>query len=277
MDNDTNIYTGCTTLELTDDEIAWYFGGLYDLPPLKQNEYLLVLNDKGELVDKRCYARDTWRTIRYPSVTLGNEIIAPRNHYQAFAIDLLLNRDVPVKLLRGVYGSGKDLLMTAAAIAAVKQGQFERIVFIRPNVTVANVPDIGYLPGDADEKLAWTLGPIEDNVGGAERLKTLLSKGTISPIPLAFIRGRSFNNSIVYVTEGQNMTTEIVKLLLGRVGSNSELWINGDSHQSDKRVFEQDNGLDHMVDCLAGNDLFGYVYLPITERSDVANLANLLD
>ena len=73
------------------------------------------------------------------------------------------------------------------------------------------------------------------------------------------------------------MTTEIVKLLLGRVGENSELWINGDTHQTDKPTFDKDNGLNTLINCLKGNPLFSYVYLPKTERSNVANLANLLD
>ena len=73
------------------------------------------------------------------------------------------------------------------------------------------------------------------------------------------------------------MTTEITKLILGRVGEGSELWINADNRQTDKKVFERDNGVRKLVDKLTGHPLFGYVYMPLTERSDVANLANLLD
>ena len=169
------------------------------------------------------------------------------------------------------------MLMIAAAMNLIDKGLFKKIIFIRPNVTVANVPDIGYLPGNEQDKLSWTLGPILDKVGGEAQLKTLLTKGTIENIPLLYIRGRSFENSIIYVTEGQNMTTEIVKLIIGRVGEGSELWINGDTSQTDKKVFDEDNGVIKMINRLSGNKLFGYVYLPITERSEVANLANLLD
>ena len=73
------------------------------------------------------------------------------------------------------------------------------------------------------------------------------------------------------------MTTEIVKLVIGRIGEGSELWINADNHQTDKKVFEKDNGVKKMVEKLTGNPMFGYVYMPTTERSAVANLANLLD
>jgi PhoH-like ATPase len=95
--------------------------------------------------------------------------------------------------------------------------------------------------------------------------------------PLLFIRGRSFDNSIVYVTEGQNMTTEIVKLLISRVGEGSSLWINSDNHQTDKQIFTNDNGILKMIEKLKGNPLVSHIYLPITERSSVARLADLLD
>ena len=97
-------------------------------------------------------------------------------------------------------------------------------------------------------------------------------------IPLPYIRGYStIPHSILYVTEGQNIDTEIAKVLISRVGKDSELWINGDNHQTDNRVFDRDNGLTKMITRLSGNPLFSYVYLPISHRSDEANLANLLD
>ena len=203
--------------------------------------------------------------------------IKPRNTQQNLVLDMLQDKSTKVKLVKGVYGSGKDYLMLSQALSLVEKGKFDKIVFIRPNITVADLPDIGALPGTADEKLAWTLGPFLDKVGGHEGVNMLIHSGQLEVVPLIFIRGRSFSNSIIYVTEGQNMTTEITKLILGRVGEGSELWINADNRQTDKKVFERDNGVRKLVDKLTGHPLFGYVYMPLTERSDVANLANLLD
>jgi PhoH-like ATPase len=73
------------------------------------------------------------------------------------------------------------------------------------------------------------------------------------------------------------MTTEIAKLVIGRIGEGSELWINADTHQTDKKIFDEDNGVNKMIDKLSGNALFGHVYMPKTERSSVAELATLLD
>ena len=128
------------------------------------NEYALITHN-GEIVDKICYQDTTWRRVRWPVIRdkNGNNITA-RNEYQNLAIDLLQDPATKVKLLRGVFGSGKDMLMTAMALSLLEKQKFRKIVFIRPNVTVANVPDIGYLPGDTEEKLAWTLGPIMDKL-----------------------------------------------------------------------------------------------------------------
>lgn len=171
----------------------------------------------------------------------------------------------------------KDLLMLSQALHDIELGKFQKLVFIRPNVSIKDVPDIGYLKGDAYEKLSWTLGPFYDKLGGAEGVEYLIDEGELELVPLPFIRGRSFENSIVYVCEGQNITTEIAKLLISRVGEGSELWINADTHQTDNKVYDRDNGIIKMIDRLKDDPLFGMVYLDKTERGAIANLANKLD
>ena len=171
----------------------------------------------------------------------------------------------------------KDFLMLNQALEYIESGMFNKIVYVRPNVTVANVPDIGYLKGSLEEKLEWTLAPLYDKVGGREGVDRLIEEGLIEMVPLLHIRGRSFENSLIYVCEAQNITTEIAKLIISRVGEGSELWLNSDTHQVDHKVYEKDNGIIKMVEKLSGNKLFGYVYLPKTERGEVAELATLLD
>jgi PhoH-like ATPase len=271
-------YTGYIELELNGDEInELYQDGTISNYDFNENEYILVTHN-GKLIDTYCYQDGVLRKVGYNTTSnmyLGQ--IKPRNTQQNLVLDMLQDKSTKVKLVKGVYGSGKDYLMLSQALSLVEKGKFDKIVFIRPNITVADLPDIGALPGTADEKLAWTLGPFLDKVGGQEGVNMLIHSGQLEVVPLIFIRGRSFSNSIIYVTEGQNMTTEITKLILGRVGEGSELWINADNRQTDKKVFERDNGVRKLVDKLTGHPLFGYVYMPLTERSDVANLANLLD
>lgn len=270
-----NLYTGYLELDLNDEELADYFSGLYEFPEMYENQYGIVRNN-GETVAKFCYQKGQIKQVRYPAIsTSKGASITPRNEYQACAIDLLLSRDVPVKLLTGRGGAGKDLLMANAALSLLEKGKFKKIVFIRPNVTVADVPDIGFLKGDMFSKLEWTLGPLFDKYGGKDELNRMIKNNTLELVPLIHIRGRSFENSIVYISEGQNLTSNLMELIITRIGDNSELWINGDCAQVDKRVFAQDNGIQTMQEVLCGQPEFGQMHLPIIERSKVAKLGDL--
>ena len=271
-------YTGYKELALTEDQACqMYNEGRIDDYEFIENEYLIAKDDTGKVFDKMV-CRDG-KLKRVPYAKLSNKYlgdIKPRNDQQALVIDTLLHPDSKIKLIKGVYGSGKDYLMLAAALQLIEKGKFDKLVFIRPNVSVRGLPEIGALPGTAEEKLSWTLAPLWDKVGGQEGIEMMVHDGILESVPLLFIRGRSFENSIIYVTEGQNMTTEIAKLVIGRIGEGSELWINADTSQTDKKMFDDDNGVTKMISRLAGNELFGYVYMPKTERSSVAELATLL-
>lgn len=271
-------YNGYKEIVFTEEQFSQiYTDGRVGDYIFKENEYVIAKNEEDEIVDK--FICKGGRLERVPFQTLKNVYLGtvkPRNPQQELVVDLLLDPDAKIKVVKGVYGSGKDYLMLSAALQLIEKGKFDKIVFVRPNVSVRGLPDIGALPGTADEKLSWTLAPLWDKVGGEEGVAMMLDKKILESVPLLFIRGRSFEKSIIYMTEGQNMTTEIAKLVIGRIGEGSELWINADTSQTDKKMFDEDNGVTKMISRLAGNKLFGYVYMPKTERSSVAELATLL-
>ena len=273
------MYTGYKELTYSDEGMeVFYSNSTKVAEQFIENEYLLIKDESGIVVDKYCFQEGSFRKVKFPIITNKfSQAIQPRNDQQVLAIDLLQDRRSKVKVLRGVYGSGKDMLMLNQALDYVDCGMFNKIVYVRPNVTVANVPDIGYLKGSAEEKLEWTLAPLYDKVGGREGVEMLIQQNQLEMVPLLHIRGRSFDNSIIYVCEAQNITTEIAKLIISRVGEGSELWLNSDTHQVDNKVYEKDNGIIQMINKLSGNKLFGYIYLPKTERGEVAELATLLD
>lgn len=277
-----NLYKGYRELIMDEKNVAQFYADpaayCNDLVNLNPNEFLLLQDLHGETFDVYKNSPNGPAHVRYPIVSsraVGT--LKPRNIKQKLALALLQDEAVGVKLLRGVYGSGKDILMLSQALHDIELGKFQKLVFIRPNVSIKDVPDIGYLKGDAYEKLSWTLGPFYDKLGGAEGVEYLIDEGELELVPLPFIRGRSFENSIVYVCEGQNITTEIAKLLISRVGEGSELWINADTHQTDNKIYDRDNGIIKMIDRLKDDPLFGMVYLDKTERGAIANLANKLD
>ena len=197
-------YTGYTELMFTEEDYNnVYSDGKLPGFVFNENEYVVAIDEDGNVVDK--FQQKDGRLQRVQYQTLKNNYlgtIKPRNPQQELAIDLLLDPDTKIKVIKGVYGSGKDYLMLSAALQLIEKGKFKKIVFVRPNVTVRGLPDIGALPGTADEKLAWTLAPLYDKVGGEEGVQMMLNHHILESVPLLFIRGRSFEDSIIYVTEG---------------------------------------------------------------------------
>lgn len=269
---------GYKILQFSDEELSRFYVEGGRAIKLLENQYLVIKNKDGEVIDKFKFQDEELKKVKFPvinSTFMGK--IKPKTFEQELAMDLLADEKTTVKLLRAPYGGGKDFLMFGKTLELIEKGKYDKIVYIRPNVTVKDVPEIGYLRGSMEDKLSWTFGPLYDKVGGKENIDNLIEQNKLELMPLLFIRGRSFENSIIYVTEGQNITNEIAKLLLGRVGQNSILMINADTHQTDNRIYDKDNGIINMIDKLSGNPLFGYVYMSQTLRSDTANLANLLD
>ena len=270
-------YTGIRDLKLNSEELAQFYQGDYSIRDLFENQYVFIRDETDKIVDKFF-----WRAghlERVPFLTIKNDFcgtIKPRNPYQECAIHMLNDRKAPVKVFTSVYGGGKDFLMSAQALSLIEKGVFEKLVYIRPNVSLGDIPDIGYLKGDEFAKLSWTLAPLWDKFGGRETVEEMCQNNQIELVPLPHIRGRSFNNALVYVSEAQNITREIARLIISRIGENSEIWYNGDYRQVDRRMYDADNGLRATIDSLAGNSLFEMVYSPITERSMVARLAEII-
>lgn len=268
-------YTGYKIIALSDEELArLYSEGIYDKEKFMKNEYLIVEGAR----DYFKWNGEKFEQVKFPS--LGNEftgIMKPRNPQQYCAMDLLKDKSVPIKLITGCFGSGKSMAMIVAALEAVQKGDFEKVVFVRNNVQVRETDQIGSLPGDVNDKVRPYLMPFADHCGGSEGLAHLIERGQLEVIPLAFMRGRSIRNSIIYSMESENLTKQHIQLLMGRVDEGSQLWLDGDWHQRDRDIFEKSQGLETMIERLAGNQYFGYVHLIKSERSEVARLADLLD
>ena len=203
--------------------------------------------------------------------------IKPRNPQQLCAMDMLLNKDIPVKLITGKFGSGKSLLCITAALQAVQRGEFDKIIFVRNNVQVKDTDALGALPGSVMEKTLPYVMPFADHCGGVEGVQMLIEQGKLEVIPLGFLRGRSIRNAILYSMESENLTKEHIQLIMGRIDEGSQLWMDGDLKQRDRQIFEKSAGLELMVERLKGNPLFGYVHLIKSERSKVAQLCDLMD
>jgi PhoH-like ATPase len=240
-----------------------------------KNQYLLIKQNE-KIIDKFRYDGSKFVKIKYKTFEtpiLGR--IKPRNPRQELYYDLLCNESVLVKCAMGLAGSGKTFLATAYALQELQAGKFERIVIIRNPVTVQGVPSLGILPGDVIDKLKNSCLFIADIIGDIY-FDDFLSKGKIQITYLGDMRSRSINNSFILCNESQNLTTDLIKMIITRVGENSTILFDFDLTQIDHKNFAQDNGMLSMIDGLQGNELFGIVELDRIERSAVARLSELI-
>ena len=213
-----------------------------------------------------------------------------RNVQQTMALDLLLDDEVKLLTLLGTAGSGKTLLALAAGMTKVfTEKRYDKLLVARPIMPMGR--DIGYLPGDKDEKLAAWMQPIFDNLeylmstrgSGSQhaeskpvdnRINAYMDTGQLVLEPLTYIRGRSIPHQFIIVDEAQNLTPHEVKTIVSRVGEGTKIVLTGDVAQIDNPYLDgSSNGLSYMVERLKGNALVGHVILAKSERSDLASLA----
>ena len=272
-------YTGYKDLVLTDAQMSQlYTDGCIDGVDFLENEYAIIRNEAGDIVDKVIYNKGTLQQIRY--ATFKNNytgVMKPRNEHQELAFDMLKDKDITVKLITGTWGTGKTMALVVAALEAIQNGDYEKIIWVRNNVQVKDTDQLGALPGDQWDKMLPYLGPFCDHVGGEDGVHLLVSNNKLEVIPLGFLRGRNIANSIIICSEAENLTKEHIQLLLGRVAEGSALWLDGDVRQRDKVAFEKSKGLETMIERLKGEELFGYVHLVKSERSATARLADKLN
>lgn len=247
----------------------------------KINSYYVLKNGKTSSLVFYNHLKDTLERIEKEYV-YG---IKPKNAEQAFALHAMQNHDIPLIALQGVAGTGKTLLALAAALEQFKK--YDQIILARPIVPLSN-KEIGFLPGDANDKISPYMEPLWDNMKfiksqfgqNEKKYKQLLemeTSGSIIITPLAFIRGRSFSNTIFIVDEAQNLTPHEIKTIITRAGDNTKIIFTGDIQQIDSPYLDENsNGLSYMIDRLKNNPLFCPVKLEKGERSELANLANEL-
>ncbi|MDH5298258.1 MAG: PhoH family protein [Desulfobulbaceae bacterium] len=214
--------------------------------------------------------------------------VRPRNKEQRMAFELLLDPAVSLVTLVGQAGTGKTLLALAAALESVVNfNRYDRLLVSRPIIPMGK--DLGYMPGDKDEKLAHWMQPIFDNLTylmglnaakheGEEsvRLKVdkLLHEHIVEMEALTYIRGRSIPNQYVIIDEAQNLTPHEIKTIISRAGEGTKMVLTGDPYQIDNPYLDSSsNGLSYAVERLKGQPLHGHVTLRKSERSNLAAVA----
>jgi PhoH-like ATPase len=222
-----------------------------------------------------------------PLISLREGIwgIYPKNIEQQFALDALLNDEIKLVSLVGKAGTGKTLLAIAAGLEkTVAQGKFSRLLVSRPIQPMGR--DLGYLPGDVNEKLAPWMQPIFDNMDflfNQNRAHTgnsyeeLINQGVVHIEPLTYIRGRSIPGQFLIVDEAQNLSPHEVKTIITRAGEGTKIVLTGDCQQIDSPYLDEtNNGLAYCVERLKTEDIIGHTTLRVGERSALSEVASKL-
>ncbi len=265
-----------------------------DAPDLMANEFVL-LKDEMDLAHTALarYRTDVGALVPVRSRRQPIFGIIPRNLQQTMALDLLLDDTVKLVSLIGNAGTGKTLLAIAAGMTKTLNEQtYQKLLCARPIMPLGR--DIGYLPGDKDQKLTAWMQPIFDNMGyllsnrlGSDpehkshaslssveqRIQQLMDSGQVVLEPLTYIRGRSIPHQFMIVDESQNLTPHEVKTIASRVGDGTKLVLTGDATQIDNPYLDSSsNGLSYLVERLKGKSIVGHITLAKSERSELASL-----
>ena len=211
--------------------------------------------------------------------------IKPRNAEQTFAVDALMKPEIKLIALQGVAGTGKTLLALASALE--QKNIYDQIILTRPIIPLSN-RDIGFLPGNAEDKISPYMQPLWDNLKVISSqykqnsrkkkwIQELQSSGDLSITALNFIRGRSLTNAMFIVDEAQNLTPHEVKTIVTRAGEGTKIVFTGDIHQIDTPYLDANsNGMSYIIDRMKGEELFAHINLMKGERSELSDLANRL-
>lgn len=209
--------------------------------------------------------------------------IKPRNAEQTFSLNVLMDPDIKLIGLTGKAGTGKTLLALAAAIEMHKS--FDQILLARPIVALSN-RDLGFLPGDASEKISPYMQPLFDNLSVIkhvfnprsqeyQKIEELIKEEKLIITPLAYIRGRSLSNAFFIIDEAQNLTPHEIKTIITRAGEGTKMVFTGDMQQIDSPYLDtKSNGLAYMTDRMKNQEIFAHINLLKGERSYLAELAS---
>jgi len=292
INNVEELYSGKETIEDFDDEALIK---IYQ-PPYEISFKEVAKKLKGEVLPNKFYIlRNSNRSV-LAHLDQQKEVlrkvdkfdiygIKARNAEQTFATDALTNSNIPLVSITGKAGTGKTLLAIASALHVRKE--YRQIYIARPVVPLSN-KDIGYLPGEIDNKLAPYMQPLWDNIKVIQdqyietdkqhqTITNLIKENKLVIEPLTYIRGRSLQRIFFIVDEAQNLTPHEVKTIITRAGEGVKLVFTGDIYQIDHPYLDSEsNGLSYLIEHFKGQKLYAHVNLVKGERSELAELASNL-
>ncbi len=277
------LYTGVQELYLSQPEMErFYQDGCLDfnLDNLHPHQCCILKSSENPSISALArYGDHKLNRLTYDSKTVYG--IKGLNKEQRFALEMLLDDRLKIVTLVGKAGTGKTILALAAGLEKVFEegGKYNRLLITRPIVPLGN--DLGYLPGDKEDKIRPWMQPIYDNleylcnehIRPSGSTEYLLNSGKIELEALTYIRGRSIPRQFIICDESQNLSPHVIKTILTRVGRGSKIVFTGDPEQIDHPYLDaSSNGLSYLVERIKEEEISGHITLIKGERSGVAEL-----
>jgi PhoH-like ATPase len=268
-------FTGQADIRLSPEQM----NDLYDreqlstrlIQDLPVNTGLVLHSDRGSALG-RVTARGQMRLVRGDRDIFG---LHGRSAEQRLAIDLLLDPEIGIVSLGGRAGTGKSALALCAGLEAVlEKQQHKKIMVFRPLYAVGG-QELGFLPGDAAEKMNPWAQAVFDTLGSVVSqnvLDEVIERGLLEVLPLTHIRGRSLHDAFVIVDEAQSLERNVLLTVLSRIGQNSRVVLTHDVAQRDNLRVGRHDGVASVIETLKGHPLFAHITLTRSERSAIAAL-----
>lgn len=271
-----HMYKGYKRIEMSEEEMAYFFSNLGEnIYGLKTNEYLIISNiEKSNVYKWNGQEHVLITPMSFKSDNFGT--IKPYDDIQLCACDSIANNQIT--MLYGRAGSGKTLLPMAYASAMMDKGKYNNITFVYSYDTLRGAKDLGYEKGDHTTKLlnyGAIGGILSTKYGDMYEVEKKIDSGELNIIPTAYIRGISLNNSIVIVTEAQNLDVYTLKTIIQRCEDNCKLIIEGDMiEQKDTNIDISQTGMKRFSEVFGGTDVAGIIKLNSNYRSKISELAD---
>lgn len=266
IENKENIYKGYKIIRGTSEQINFAMENI-DYSEWNVNEYLIIQNiDDGSEKEMR-FDGEKFVALKLPP----SKFVKAKNSLQRCALDILNNPDITVAAILGGYGSGKTYLAMQMALYNVQEkGRHSKILGVRE--VVGEGKEIGYLPGDIEDKVGKFFDPLTHSLNGGEfELQSLKMSGALDTTVPFFMKGTTYSNTVILCDEAEDLSESQIRLVGTRLGENSKIYFSGDYKQSllNKSV---DNPLIKMCNQFKGNEKFACIYLGEDVRSETSKM-----
>ena len=277
--NNVDIYKGFKVVSPTDEELAQVYAkdNAENIFGCLVNEYVIINDDEGNFCDVLKWTGEKYSNIfnkTLNTMAFGSKLKA-KDIYQRMAIDSLVSNTMTC--ISGKAGSGKSLLSLLACMYLIENGKYDRLVVLFNPCQVRGATNMGFYTGSVIEKaMQSNIGNIlVTKFGDRFAIDNYIAQGKIKLVPMSDCRGMEIlDNEILWITEAENTTIDLMKICLSRVSSGAKVFIEGDFDQTDNKLFDCNNGMMRAIEVLSGEKEFGYVQLQNVWRSRIAELTD---